>query len=172
MKDYPVEKDDLFIPVLNSEEIEQVEALAREIWTEHYTPMIGSAQVEYMLDRFQSQRAVAEQLGNGALYFLVRENGIDIGYLAVQPKERELFLSKIYVLSSHRKKGYGRKSLQFVEALAKERGLDRITLTVNKYNTRSIRAYERFGFVIERPIVQDIGNGFVMDDYLMIKIVA
>ena len=72
---------------------------------------------------------------------------------------------------SLRGKGYGRRALQFAEALAREQGLGRIRLTVNKNNRNSIRAYERFGFTIAGPVVQDIGSGFVMDDYVMIKVV-
>ncbi len=161
----------MFIPVVKDDEIGRVETLAREIWSEYYTPLIGKAQVEYMLDRFQSRQAIAEQIRTGVLYFLVRKADADIGYLAVQPKGGELFLSKIYVRLSLRGKGYGRRALQFAEALAREQGLGRIRLTVNKNNRNSIRAYERFGFTIAGPVVQDIGGGFVMDDYVMIKAV-
>lgn len=40
-------------------------------------------------------------------------------------------------------------------------------LTVNKNNVKAIRAYEKTGFKNIGSLVQDIGNGFVMDDYKM-----
>jgi ribosomal protein S18 acetylase RimI-like enzyme len=159
----------MFIKVTSQEHTESVAALAREIWTEHYTPIIGREQVEYMLARFQSTPAIAEQLTDGYLYFLIKEAGRFIGYLSVQLKEGELFLSKIYVMSSHRGKGVGRKAILFAEELAKEKGIGKIVLTVNKNNTLAIKAYEAMGFMKVEALVQDIGGGFVMDDFKMEK---
>jgi ribosomal protein S18 acetylase RimI-like enzyme len=148
-----------------------IESLAREIWTEHYIPIIGERQVDYMLARYQSKQAINEQITSGVLYFMMEEGRSFIGYIAVQPRGDELFLSKIYVRSSHRARGYGRQAVQFVETLARERGLRKIVLTVNKNNTGAIRAYETVGFKNIGSLVQDIGSGFVMDDYAMEKIV-
>jgi ribosomal protein S18 acetylase RimI-like enzyme len=164
-----VTKKAMFITVATKQHIEAVEALAKEIWTEHYIPIIGRGQVDYMLARFQSMQAISEQIAMGYLYFLIEEEGQFVGYVSVQPKEHELFLSKIYVLSSCRGKGYGKKAVKFVEELAKEKGLGKIVLTVNKNNTLAIKAYEAIGFKKIEAIVQDIGNGFVMDDYKMEK---
>ena len=61
--------------------------------------------------------------------------------------------------------------IEFLQELAREKGLSKITLTVNKNNTDAIRAYEQFGFTNLGVFVQDIGNGFVMDDYKMEKVV-
>ena len=36
--------------------------LAAEIWREHYTPLLGPAQVAYMVDKFQSEAAIRRQL--------------------------------------------------------------------------------------------------------------
>jgi ribosomal protein S18 acetylase RimI-like enzyme len=157
------------VPVATDEQIVAVEALAREIWTEHFTPIIGAAQVEYMLEKFQSKTAIAGQIREGYSYFLLEERRGRIGYLAVQPRGRELFLSKIYVKASERGRGYGRAAVRFAERLAGERKLTRITLTVNKDNTGSIKAYEKLGFEKIAAAVQDIGGGFVMDDYQMVK---
>ncbi len=159
----------MFIAVMTEHQVELVESLAKEIWPEHYIPIIGRAQVDYMLERFQSKTAVLQQMMRGTLYFLIQENNERIGYMAVHPRGRELFLSKIYIKSSRRGKGHGRKAVQFAETLAKERGLSKIVLTVNKNNVSSIKAYERFGFKKTGSVIQDIGNGFVMDDYKMEK---
>jgi RimJ/RimL family protein N-acetyltransferase len=160
----------VFIAVSADHQLRIVESLAREIWTEHYTPLIGTAQVEYMLDRFQSRIAIAGQIKAGVLYFLIRKDNKHIGYIAVQPRGDELFLSKIYITAVERGKGFGKRAIVFAEKLARERNLHRIVLTVNKNNAASIKAYEKFGFQNIGPVVQDIGNGFVMDDYRMAKI--
>ena len=152
-------------------QIETVARLAYEIWNEHFIPIIGKAQVDYMLDKFQSKKAITEQIKNGYLYYLLKSGYEYVGYTGVCPKDDELFLSKLYVRASQRGKGLGRKAIEFLERLAGGRGLSKITLTVNKNNTDSIKAYEKFGFANLGVVVQDIGSGFVMDDYKMEKIV-
>lgn len=163
-----------FHAVRSEPEIAEVVRLAREIWQEHYVPIIGQAQVDYMLESFQSQRAVAEQLGQAYEYFLARADGQSAGYTAVVPSRSEpmLLLSKLYVHRSVRGRGVGRELLRFVEELCRSRGITRIWLTVNKHNTHSIAWYGRMGFQSTGSLVQDIGGGFVMDDFRLEKAVA
>ena len=159
-----------FIEVTDNDLIEKVATLAREIWTEHYEPIIGKHQVEYMLSTFQSGNEIRRQITEGKIhYFLIQKDKDYTGYLAVEPQKDTFFLSKIYIQSSCRGLGLGRESLEFVTLLAKLHKLPRITLTVNKNNTSSIKAYEKCGFKIISSVVKDIGNGFVMDDYIMEK---
>lgn len=145
-------------------------SLAREIWNEYYVSLIGQAQVDYMLEQFQSVSAMRRQLAEGYEYFVVREAGRLIGYMAVKPEteERRLFISKFYLHKASRGSGTGRLCMEFLEKLAHQRGLKRLWLTVNKENP-SVKVYERLGFRIAADIVMDIGNGFVMDDYRMEK---
>ena len=159
-----------FIEVNTDDLIADVALLAREIWEEHYIPIIGPAQVEYMLERFQSGPAISQQIREGYNYFLICGIGDRyLGYLGVLVKDEELRLHKIYLHSDERGKGYGRCAIEFVTGLARTHGCSRIMLTVNKNNARSIKVYERCGFNITGPVIRDIGNGFVMDDYLMEK---
>ncbi len=160
----------IFEEVITESQIVVVETLAKEIWTEHYTPIIGKDQVEYMLEKFQSREAIAEQIRSGYQYFIIREDDKSIGYLSIISRVNDLFLSKIYIKSIERGKGFARKAIQFVENLAKGKGLKKITLTVNKNNINSIKAYEKIGFKNLGSIVQDIGGGFIMDDYEMAKV--
>ena len=162
----------MIVEVTRETEIAIVEELAGRIWIEHYTPIIGKDQVEYMLDQFQSKGAISTQIeSEGYLYFLMEEEGNYIGYIGVQPKGRELFLRKIYIEASRRGKGFGKEAIQFLENLARKLSLEKISLTVNKKNLKTIKAYEKMGFKNLGPVVQDIGNGFIMDDFKMEKIV-
>ncbi|MCK5666774.1 MAG: GNAT family N-acetyltransferase [Thiotrichaceae bacterium] len=150
-------------------DIKMIERLANIIWNEHFTAIIGKAQVDYMLHKFQSREAIAEQIKQGFLYFLLQKDHKYIGYMGVLAKYDELLLSKLYILCSARQKGYGKKALSFIELLAIKKGINKITLTVNKYNTGTIKIYEKSGFENINSVVKDIGNGFVMDDYNMVK---
>ena len=150
-------------------QIETVARLACEIWNQHFIPIIGKAQVDYMLEKFQSKKAISEQIENGYSYYLLKAGSDYVGYMGTCLKKDELFLSKLYIRASQRGKGYGRKAVEFLEELAREKGLGKITLTVNKNNTDAIKAYEKFGFANLGAFVQDIGSGFVMDDDKMEK---
>jgi GNAT superfamily N-acetyltransferase len=160
-----------FQKVRSPGEVAEVVRLAAEIWREHYEPIIGRRQVDYMLAKFQSQDAVIEQLGQAYEYYLVVRRGQNAGYLAVVPNHHEhtLFLSKLYVSKPERGNGLGRECLQFVEDLCRGRGLKLIWLTVNRNNVDSVQWYGRRGFKNAGPTLQDIGEGFVMDDFRMEK---
>lgn len=159
------------VPALATEDYTTVADLADCIWTEHYTPIIGKQQVDYMLEKFQSAHAIKNQIVQGYSYYLLVYQGTPVGYFSFRKNEDFLFLSKLYVLSSARGNGIGKAALLFVEEQVRERGLKKIQLTVNKYNLNSIKAYEKMGFINARSIVQDIGGGFVMDDYVLEKVV-
>lgn len=159
----------------------RIAELAEKIWTEHYTPLIGTEQVRYMLQNFQSEEVIQKQIDEeGYAYFLAEENGTPVAYSALQPSAKpetndSLFLSKFYVEKSYRNKGCGRALLDFALAvLNSERKLPQslpyttVWLTVNKHNAASITAYQKLGFTIVESIETDIGNGFIMDDYKMI----
>ena len=149
-----------------------IATLADTIWREHYTPIIGKAQVDYMLERFQSATAIARQVAEGMQYFLVLKGEVPVGYLAFQKRGEELFLSKIYVLKNFRGQGFGRAAMDFTEKKARELGCYSISLTVNKNNEKSIQAYLKMGFENRGPQVADIGGGFVMDDYRMVSVLT
>ena len=152
----------------NAEEYGLIARLADTIWREHYTPIIGEGQVSYMLQRFQSARAIEQQAASGMRYYVLWHEGQPAGYCAYEKRGEELFLSKIYVLQSLRGKGLGKAALQFVVDQARQEACKRITLTVNKNNAGSIAAYLRMGFRQGPPVQQDIGGGYIMDDYLMV----
>ncbi|WP_223548520.1 GNAT family N-acetyltransferase [Aestuariivivens sp. NBU2969] len=146
-----------------------VAKLADIIWREHYIPMVGKAQIDYMLEKFQSAKVIGEQSNQGYEYYLINFNTTPVGYISIKKEDDSLFLSKIYVLSNHRGKKIGKTALQFVEKKAKASRINNITLTVNKNNYNSILVYEKLGFKNIGPAVKDIGNGFIMDDYKMVK---
>jgi ribosomal protein S18 acetylase RimI-like enzyme len=152
-------------------DVVEVARLAAVIWREHYVPIIGRAQVDYMLAQFQSETAIAAQIADGYEYYLIVYQSQNAGYAAVvaDMDASSLLLSKIYVEKSLRGHGLGKKALEFIEDLCRQRGIGTIWLTVNKNNAASIAWYERVGFINAGPIVQDIGGGFVMDDFKMEK---
>lgn len=157
--------------VQSDSEIDLVCRLAEEIWHEHYSSIITPQQISYMLHTFQSGQAIKAQCEGGFAYFLIFTDEKPIGYLSViaKPVERNLFLSKYYLLKNMRGQGFGRKVMNKLECLAVEQHLESIYLTVNRQNTSAITVYQKMGFHIVGPCISEIGNGYIMDDYKMLK---
>ncbi len=159
-----------FLKVQDKKQITTITALARVIWQEAFTPIIGSAQVEYMLEKFQSVDSISRQISHDDYqYYQLNQATLPIGYISFKIHNNELFLSKFYILSKYRKQGFGKQTIKFIEQQAIKASTRQITLTVNKYNTNAIKAYLKMGFINKGAIIKDIGGGFIMDDYRMVK---
>jgi ribosomal protein S18 acetylase RimI-like enzyme len=157
------------VRVITVSQIEAVATLAAEIWREHYTPIIGADQVDYMLKKFQSPEAVRTQIdANDLVYYLLYNDKRPAGYFAIQVRSDEVFLSKLYVARDSRKLGLAKNAIDFIKSIAADNCLKSISLTINKNNSESLAAYQRLGFKNEKAVVTDIGNGFYMDDFVLI----
>jgi diamine N-acetyltransferase len=144
-----------------------IAGLAKRIWREHYIPMIGEAQVEYMLDRYYTDASLQTQMAEGQVFWLPDLNGEVIGYVAISPKgPGEYFLNKFYIDNEKRGMGFGKVILERV--LAQYPDLRQLRLTVNRRNYKTINFYFRVGFTIEGCFDFDIGNGYEMNDFIMV----
>lgn len=156
--------------VENTEEINNLAVMADNIWHEYFISIITEEQIDYMIDKFQSVPAIMGQINNkGYEYYFLKENGEILGYTGIceEKEENKLFLSKLYLKKEKRGKGYASKAFQVLKQLCKERGIQAIWLTVNRFNEHTIEVYKAKGFEILRTEAADIGNGFIMDDYIM-----
>lgn len=150
-------------------ELRRIAELADEIWHECFVGIISNGQIDYMVEKFQSLGAMTEQIENqGYTYFAVRDNGELCGYIGVKPEEDDrFFLSKLYLHKNSRGKGIASLMLAKVFDEARKTGKKRVYLTVNKYNDRAVAVYKKTGFVTVDTAVTDIGNNYVMDDFIM-----
>ena len=165
-----------FEPVGTHEQIKELASMADEIWHEYWPDLIGIEQTDYMVEQFQSLEALTRDIGNGEYeyWFLVDDEADEeriVGYTGgkMEPETKRFFVSKIYLYASERGKGYASRVIRFYERLCSMRDLQATYLTVNKYNDLAIRAYEAKGFETIESSESDIGNGFIMDDFIMEK---
>lgn len=154
-------------PVNTAEEIQLTAQLAFEIWNQHFVPIIGQQQVDYMLAHFQSTEAMTQQIANGMRYRIVCCDGKPVGYCAYQLEAERTFLSKLYIKQAYRGQGLSTALLQ--EVIRDSVGKRAVYLTVNRHNDQTIAIYRHIGFSVVEEKVKDIGDGFVMDDYIMEK---
>lgn len=158
------------IAAANKQQFNDIAALANIIWREHYTPIIGIEQVDYMIDNFQSAGAMYVQFIEGYEYFMIYNQIKLIGYISVKKQKYSLFLSKIYLAKDFRGQGLGKQAMDFVSKRAIDLKCKSVSLGVNRFNANSIEAYKSMGFKIVGEMITDIGKGFVMDDYKMEKL--
>ena len=167
-----------FIPVKTAVDQEMLAHIAGQIWREYWPAHIGSAQTEYMIERFQSLEAITRDMAEHDYEYWILvateqdEDGLEksiVGFTGGhnEPETNRFFISKIYLFADARGRGYARRTIEFYEDLCFARGLEAMYLTVNKGNELAIRAYEGTGFKTIDAVVTDIGEGFVMDDYIM-----
>lgn len=156
-----------FQKVENDAQIQEITDLAEIIWHQHFTPIIGKDQVVYMVDKFQSFHALKEQLSEGYEYYQIFDDGEFVGYTGIHPENGKLFLSKLYIKKEARGRHLATKAFQFLQNLCRERDLCAIWLTCNKHNDNSLAVYHHLGFEVIDTQEADIGNGFIMDDYIM-----
>lgn len=162
----------IFHKVKEHEEIGIIAELGTKIWHEHYSSILESDQIDYMIDKFQSANAVAHQIENqGYEYYLIKDGYSTVGYIGIVMESERIFLSKLYIAKEARGKGLASKAFRFLRDLAISNEKQAIWLTVNRYNSGSIAVYEKKGFIKVREQVSDIGNGYVMDDFVMEMVV-
>ncbi len=159
-----------FIKVLNNEkDIYSLSRLATEIVREHYDPIIGKEQNDYMLKKFQSVEGIKSQFDNGYEYYFLylKDENQNIGFIGLCEEKKKLFLSKFYIKKEHRNKGYGKQAFEFIKNLAIKCNKESIYLTVNRNNTVTIQKYYRLGLKKVEERKTDIGKGYYMDDYIL-----
>lgn len=151
------------------QELPEVAALAKTIWNDHYPAIIGQEQVNYMLGKFYSLPSLEEQTGKGQVFYFIVADGVKQGFVSVTftPEKEELFIHKFYILTQKQQSGWGTLSLNAVEKLYPQTRY--LRLTVNRQNFKSVNFYFKNGFIIEQVADFDIGQGYVMNDFVMVK---
>jgi len=160
------------IEPLAAEDVEQLARLAREIWYAHYPAIISAAQIEYMLgQRYNSDVILAELRSDGMWWDKLIVAGQMAGFASyfLTGVPGEMKLDKLYVHPRLQRRGYGGMMIARAGEVTRSCGCSRLVLAVNKNNRSAIAAYLKHGFRIANAVMKDIGGGFVMDDYIMVK---
>ncbi|WP_312422034.1 GNAT family N-acetyltransferase [Epilithonimonas sp.] len=150
-------------------DISVIQDLAKKSWSFAYADILEQDQIDYMLDLMYSEETLNEHFENpNYQYYLIQEDNQFLGFVGfefrLEPETTKLH--RIYFLKEAQGKGLGKKALKFVVNETEKIGNKRVILTVNKNNSAK-KFYESQGFKIYDEAIFDIGNGYVMDDFLM-----
>lgn len=152
----------------SSADIPVIYKLAEEIWYDHYPDIISHEQIDYMLKNFYGPEVLEDLMNKGQSFFLIDMDEIEnVGYLAVTEKAAgHWFMNKFYIKTDTQRSGLGTEVLKQWETEFKPQEL---SLQVNRKNFKSINYYFKNGFTIKEVADFDIGNGYSMDDFIMVK---
>jgi len=159
------------IAVASKEQLPIIQELAAKIWPVAYGNIISSGQIDYMLNMMYSIPSLEKQLQNNNIFLLAEEDNRFIGFASYElnfDKSNKTKIHKLYVLPERQCKGIGRQLIDYITHIALENQNQSLHLTVNK-NNKATNFYLKNGFEVVEEVVFDIGNGFVMDDYIMEK---
>ena len=164
---------------VTDEGAEAISRLARMIWQDTYPVIISQSQIDFMLDQRYNAARLLEELATPSIYWdQIRVDGTLAGFASTLLADTagEMKLDKLYIDPARQRLGLGGQLMAHIVARARTLGCHTLILAVNKQNARAIAAYRKNGFAVREAVREavrvDIGNGFVMDDFIMAKPLA
>ncbi|MEQ8799268.1 MAG: GNAT family N-acetyltransferase [Salinisphaeraceae bacterium] len=153
-------------------DLDHITALAHRIWHEHYPGIITREQIDYMLAHGYSRDRLRADTAAGVRYVMAHTDPTKpaVAFAAHGPDETDasrFWLHKLYVDRAERGRGLARQLVNAALLDARQQDCEKLWLRVNRDNHLAVASYRRLGFTVAAEHVQDIGGGFVMDDYLM-----
>ena len=155
----------------DSADLQEIGRLASVIWPEVYSSIISREQIAYMLDLMYSIESLEKQRARGDRFLLLEEESGKaeraVGFASYQPgyKPGTSKLHKLYVLPGLHGRGLGRMLIREVMELSSKSGDSVLRLDVN-YRNPARYFYERLGFNKVDEVTTEIGQGYLMEDYV------
>lgn len=146
--------------------------LARETWHLHYPGIITVKQIDYMLEQRYAPREIKRLIASPNCNWLKVELEHTIrgfGHFDENSAARSIKIDKLYVHPRAQGLGCGAALVRHAETHYGRLGFKKISLQVNKGNLAAIAFYVKAGYQKEQSIIFNIGQGFVMDDFIMSK---
>ena len=157
------------IKIADKKHIPIIKELAEVLWPATFSPILSDKQIEYMMKMMYSHDSLKKQMDSGHQYVIAIENGVNIGYVSFEVNHnntKKTKIHKLYILPQHQRKGAGKIIIEHVAKEAVKSKNNSLFLNVNKHNQSAIDFYKKHHFFLIKKEVIDIGNGFIMDDFV------
>lgn len=154
---------------LKREELLIIRCLAHEIWPITFAEILSPPQIEYMLNWMYSEEKLTEQFDNGHHFFGGFINGEAVGFMGIEPhfpSAHSIKIHKLYVQPTLHGHGYGKAFIEQAKKEALKNECTSLILNVNRFNN-AVQFYQYLGFTIIKEENIDIGDGYLMEDYVM-----
>ena len=153
-----------------TQDISLIHQLAKEVFFPTYEPLQPKDKVAYLFNLMYNEASLTEQmLKKNQTFLLVEDETGYLGYASYEfnyKGQNKAKIHKIYVMPSAQGKGVGRVMINWIANVTKQNKMDSLLLDVYRHNP-AIQFYERLGFQKVAEQVTEVGNGFVMDDFVM-----
>lgn len=149
-----------------------IQEIAYVTWPHTFRDILSKEQINYMIEMMYSTAALTEQtMQKKHQYLIVKDETKNLGYASYELNYKGLSITKIhkiYILPEAQGKGVGKLLMNTITTVAKENRNTSLSLNVNRDNA-AFDFYRNIGFekVGEENI--DIGDGFLMEDFIMNK---
>ena len=154
---------------IKDDDLSDLAALSRGIWTDSFSEFLPPEQVEYMKAQYHTEDSLRDLMKRkGQRYYYIISGTAIAGYFVLSPHGDSLAIA-IFITREFRGKGLGKQALKRIYKMCKEEGYRKVLVAVNKNNAPAVKAFTRSGLKIVGTRVTDVGGGFVMSDYLMEK---
>ena len=142
--------------------------LTAQTWPHTYYPIVGEAQVAYMLALFYTPEALAAQMDSGHVFLIAMHTGTPVAFASFGLIEPQVYkLHKLYILPGRQGLGIGRALINHIVASIQAAEGNELRLNVNIHNHNAITFYGKAGFLHLRDEDIDIGNGYFMNDHVL-----
>ena len=162
---------DIAIKKIGTDEIPLIVSLADRIWPATYSEILSPDQIAYMMELFYQPASLRSQMTDKGHQFIIalQENEAMAFASYSATKEAGIYrLHKIYVDPAMQGRGVGRQMIDYIFAELISMKATTLELNVNRDNKAKL-FYEKLGFRVVREEDIDIGNGYLMNDYVMQK---
>lgn len=153
----------------NTADIKLIRELAAKVWPVTYQSILSPEQLQFMMQMMYSEEALAQQMTEKQHQFLIMtDDGQPVAYASYSTTGDPAVykLHKIYLDPACQGKGAGKFLINTIADIVKEKGAHILELDVNRFN-KALHFYEKVGFSVIKEKNTDIGNGFLMEDYVM-----
>jgi diamine N-acetyltransferase len=159
---------EIIITSASPNDIPLIQKIAYATWPLVYEPIVGPAQLKYMLELIYSTPALEKQMQNGSTFLLAQEKNQALAFAAYFLKSAHIYkLDKLYALPNRQGKGLGKLLINHIVESIKPLGAIALHLNVNRYNIQAKNFYEYLKFKVIEEVDIPIGEGYYMNDYVM-----
>jgi ribosomal protein S18 acetylase RimI-like enzyme len=152
-------------------DIKSIQKIAFDTWPSAYGDILEQAQIDYMLDLMYSEEVLEKQMNESQTFLIIKEEKLDLAFVSFETNydnQPQTKIHKIYISPAAQGKGLGKILIEETERQAINKRNERILLNVNRQNKARF-FYEKIGFKIAYSEDIEIGNGYLMNDFVMVK---
>ncbi len=156
------------------QDVQLIRQLAEQTFHVTYLPLQPKDKVDYLFDLMYNTSSLTAQMNKGQQFILAKDETGYLGYASYEINYKDqgkTKIHKIYIMPTAQGKGVGKELVNYIGGIAGQNKNTIVLLDVFRHNP-AVQFYEKMGFKKVGEQITEVGNGFVMDDFVMEKSVS